>query len=200
MNGPELLQCSNSDVLRKEFKGLYQVKAMREQNDLIFREVQAFSSLLRTALVVLMVISVIIFVFALLETLTQPNKPDTLVPTLLSIIAIAIPIAATILFFILKMETEVRSDGLYVRFYPFHLRYRKFNLQDLAEYYPRTYKPIREYGGWGIRCSFTGKGRAYNVSGNKGVQLVFTNGKKLLIGSRKPDELAAAIDKMLKQR
>jgi hypothetical protein len=173
---------------------------MLEENDLIFREVQAFSSLLRTLLLVLMVVSVVIFVFALLETLTQPNKPDILVPTLLSIIAIAIPIAATVLFFILKLETEVRSDGLYVRFYPFHIRFKKFPGENLAEFYARTYKPIREYGGWGIRCSFTGKGRAYNVSGNKGVQLVFTNGKKLLIGSRKPDELAAAIDKMLKQK
>jgi len=173
---------------------------MREQNDLIFREVQAFSPLLRIALVLLMAVSVVIFVFALLETLTQPNKPDILVPTLLSIFAIAIPIAATVLFFILKLETEVRSHGLYIRFYPFHIRFKKFPGENLAEFYARTYKPIREYGGWGIRCSFTGKGRAYNVSGNKGVQLVFTNGKKLLIGSRKPDELAAAIDKMLKQK
>jgi len=173
---------------------------MLKQNNLIFREVQVFSLWLRIALVVLMVVSVVIFVFALLETLTQPNKPDILVPTLLSIIAIAIPIAATILFFILKLETEVRSDGLYVRFYPFHIRFKKFPGENLAEFYARTYKPIREYGGWGIRCSFTGKGRAYNVSGNKGVQLVFTNGKKLLIGSRKPDELAAAIDKMLKRK
>ncbi|MHC4643443.1 MAG: hypothetical protein ACYS32_17515, partial [Planctomycetota bacterium] len=76
---------------------------------------------------------------------------------------------------------------------------RIFTPQDLAEHYPRTYKPILEYGGWGIRCSFTGKGKAYNVSGNKGVQLVFTNGKKLLIGSQQPDDLAAAIEEMLKQ-
>ena len=111
----------------------------------------------------------------------------------------AIPIAVTILFFILKLETEVHSDGLYVRFYPMHIRFRKFTGKDLADHYSRTYKPIREYGGWGIRCSFTGKGRAYNVSGNKGVQFVLTNGKKLLIGSQKPDEFVAAIDKMLKQ-
>ena len=34
---------------------------------------------------------------------------------------------------------------------------------------------------------------AYNVSGNRGVQPVFSNGKRLLIGSQRPDELAAAI-------
>ena len=172
---------------------------MREQNNLIFREVQTFGSTLRWLLVVLMAISFAVFAIALLETLTNPETTNKLAPTLLSIISMAIPIAATILFYILKLETEVRTDGLYVRFYPMHIRFRKFTGQDLAEHYSRTYKPIREYGGWGIKCSFTGKGKAYNVSGNKGVQLVLTNGKKLLIGSQRPDELAAAIDKMLKQ-
>ncbi|MHC4338483.1 MAG: hypothetical protein ACYSTG_11155 [Planctomycetota bacterium] len=69
----------------------------------------------------------------------------------------------------------------------------------MSECYARTYKPIREYGGWGIRYSFRkGIGRAYNMSGNKGVQLVFKNGKKLLIGSQKPDELAQAINSIMK--
>ena len=172
---------------------------MREQNDVIFREVQTFGSTLRWLLVVLMAISLVIFSIALWETITNPETTNTFVSTLLSIIAMAIPIAVTILFFILKLETEVRSDGIYIRFYPMHIRFREFVGQDLAEHYSRTYKPICEYGGWGIKCSFTGKGKAYNVSGNQGVQFVLTNGKKLLIGSQKSDELVAAIDKMLKQ-
>ncbi len=172
---------------------------MSEEKDLIFREVQTFGSWLRYLLVVLMAVSIVIFAIALWETITNPETTNTFVPTLLSIIAMAIPIAVTILFFILKLETEVRSDGLYVRFYPMHIHFKKFTGQDLAEFYSRTYRPILEYGGWGIRCSFTGKGKADNVSGNKGVQLVLTNGKKLLIGSQRPDELAAAIDQMLKQ-
>jgi hypothetical protein len=171
---------------------------MSEEKDLIFREVQAFGSTLRWLLVVLMAVSVVIFAIALWETITNPKTTNTFVPTLLSIISMAIPIAAAVLMFAIKLETEVRTDGLYVRLYPLHIRYRKFTPQDLAEHYSRTYKPIREYGGWGIRCSFTGKGKAYNVSGNKGVQLVLTNDKKLLIGSQKPDELAAAIDQMPK--
>ena len=171
---------------------------MLKENDLIFREVQAFSSTLHWLIALLMAVSVVIFGIALWETITNPKTTNTFVPTLLSIIAMAIPIAVTILFFILKLETEVRSDGFYVRFYPLHIRFRKFTREDLAEYYCRTYKPILEYGGWGIRYSFTGKGKAYNVSGNKGVQLVLTNGKKLLIGSQKPDDLVAAIDQMPK--
>jgi hypothetical protein len=97
----------------------------------------------------------------------------------------------------LKMQTEVRNDGLYVRFFPFHIHYKKFTADNISEYHPRTYRPILEYGGWGIRCGWRG-GRAYNVSGNKGVQLVFKNGKRLLIGSQKPNELTQAIGSSIK--
>ena len=81
---------------------------------------------------------------------------------------------------------------MYVRFFPVHIRYKRFGAEDLSGCYAREYKPIREYGGWGIRCSLK-KGRAYNVSGNKGVQLVLKNGKQLLIGSQRADELEEAI-------
>jgi len=59
-----------------------------------------------------------------------------------------------------------------------------------------TYSPISDYGGWGIRYGSIGK--AYNVSGNRGVQLELLNGERILIGSQKPEELAAAIDLALK--
>jgi hypothetical protein len=107
-----------------------------------------------------------------------------------------LPIGATILFWLIRLETYVDSNALYVRFFPFQLAFRKFAASDLAEYYSREYNPILEYGGWGIRYGRAGK--AYNASGNKGVQLVLNNGKRLLIGSQKPDELVKAIDSFMK--
>ncbi|NVL91956.1 MAG: hypothetical protein HWN71_02845 [Desulfobacterales bacterium] len=67
-----------------------------------------------------------------------------------------------------------------------------------------TYNPLKDYGGWGIR--YGRGGRAYNVSGNRGVYLELSNGKSLLIGSLQPEELARAIgmqmrdDRRLKER
>jgi hypothetical protein len=52
----------------------------------------------------------------------------------------------------------------------------------------RKYKPIREYGGWGIRFSFT-EGKAYTIKGDEGIQLVLNSGKKFLIGTQKTKEL-----------
>jgi hypothetical protein len=56
---------------------------------------------------------------------------------------------------------------------------------------PRTYSPVLEFGGWGIRVG--GGGMAYNVSGNEGVQLVLKSGRRVLIGTRQPDVLMSAL-------
>jgi hypothetical protein len=93
------------------------------------------------------------------------------------------------LFEAMRLRTEVRRDGLEIRFAP--LLRRHIPLEDIAEAYARTYRPVREYGGWGIRWG--PGGRAYNVKGNEGVQLVLTNGSRLLIGSQNAGELAEAI-------
>ncbi len=96
-----------------------------------------------------------------------------------------------VFFYLINLTTEVRADGLYYRFFPIHLSFRKIELRNLTTCEVRTYSALREYGGWGIRRG--PKGKAYNVSGNRGVQLELSNGERILIGSRKPDELAGAL-------
>ena len=120
------------------------------------------------------------------------GSSEVLAVILLIVAGVVLPIGIGGLFWVLKLETEVRPDGLYIRYFPFHIHFKRFSTDDLSEYYARTYRPIWEYGGWGIRYSF-GKGKAYNVSGNKGVQLVFKSGKRLLIGSQRAEELEEAI-------
>jgi hypothetical protein len=53
------------------------------------------------------------------------------------------------------------------------------------------YRPVRDYGGWGIRG--TRSRRALNTRGDRGVLLTRANGSTLLIGSQKPRELLAAL-------
>ncbi len=101
-----------------------------------------------------------------------------------------------LLFYTLRLIVKVCEDAIYVRFPPFHLRFQKIPLAKLEGYEVLTYSPISDYGGWGIRYGSIGK--AYNVSGNRGVQLELLNGERILIGSQKPEELAAAIDLALK--
>ena len=90
-----------------------------------------------------------------------------------------------------KLTTKLDPNCLHIVFSP--LRRRDIPLSDIAHWEARTYNPIRDYGGWGIRVGR--RGRAYNVSGNRGVELQLTNGKKLLIGSQRSEELSAAISR-----
>ncbi len=97
-----------------------------------------------------------------------------------------IPILITMFVLMLNLKTTMNKTGVEVTFFPFLKKTYKW--VDVSKAYIRKYKPIKEYGGWGIRFSFK-SGRAFNVSGNIGVQLEFKNGKKLLIGTQKPDEI-----------
>lgn len=165
-----------------------------DETDVIFREIQRFASWLRWVIAVSMGFGVVLNCFALHEMSSRQLLTDTDILPIISLIALGVllPIAIALLFWLLKLETEVRADGLYVRFFPFHIQFKKFAPEDWSEHHARTYRPILEYGGWGIRCGWRG-GKAYNVSGNQGVQLVFKDGKRLLIGSQKAEELADAI-------
>jgi len=99
------------------------------------------------------------------------------------------------LFFSLRLETKISSKGIYVRLFPFHISFKHFLWETIKKCYVRKYKPMMEYGGWGIRFSFSGKGKAYNVSGNTGLQLELQNGKKLLIGTELPEILSDILRK-----
>jgi hypothetical protein len=102
---------------------------------------------------------------------------------------ILIGIGISWLFYGLKLLVEVREDGVHINFAP--LVRRTVLFENIVSCEVRTYRPMREYGGWSVKYGRAGK--AYNVSGNRGVQLKLSNGKGLLIGSQRPEELAQAI-------
>lgn len=97
---------------------------------------------------------------------------------------------------ITRLAVEVRRDGLHYRFYPFHLHWHRIAREEVVRAEARTYRPLLEYGGWGIRWGWKG-GKAYTVSGNRGVQLTLRDGRKVLFGSRRPEELAAALERVI---
>lgn len=97
-----------------------------------------------------------------------------------------------------NLKTEITEEGITLTFFPFLLRRKVILWENIQAAYVREYSPIREYGGWGFRivANDTNKGslgssRALNVKGNQGLQLVFKNGEKLLIGTQQPREIEA---------
>jgi len=132
----------------------------------------------------------------ILDILSGNNAGDSMYSNpLLLLVIIAVSAAPIFLIYFVKLETEVRDEGLFIKFRPFHRRWVALPFSDILEANPITYKPIRDYGGWGIR--YGPEGKAYNVSGNKGVLLKFDKGPNILIGSTNHQVLWSSITDML---
>ena len=159
--------------------------------NLLYSEVQHFRQVWLW-LLLLSIAGVAIYGMVQQLILGKPFGNNPAPDTVLIIVVVIFGFGFPIFFYFMNLTVEVRSDGLYYRFFPFHLSFHRIPREDLRTYEVRTYSALREYGGWGIRWG--PKGKAYNVSGNRGVQLELSNGKRILIGSQRPEELAEALD------
>ncbi len=112
---------------------------------------------------------------------------------LIWIIWILAGIVLPVLFLVLRLDVTIRSDRIDIRYFP--LFRRTYSRKDVLGAQARVYRPLADYGGWGVRWSPV-NGWAYNPSGNAGVQLQLAGGRKLLIGSQRANEMQAAIEAM----
>ncbi|SFM20157.1 DUF6141 family protein [Methanolobus profundi] len=92
----------------------------------------------------------------------------------------------------IRLVIVVRNSGIYVKFFPVHLSFKHYPFESISAYDAVTYRPLRDYGGWGIR--YGSQGKAYNIKGNRGLMLKLTNGKHLLLGSQESDVLKMSVD------
>ncbi|MFM8439256.1 MAG: hypothetical protein ACKOAX_12320 [Candidatus Kapaibacterium sp.] len=97
------------------------------------------------------------------------------------------------LFHSVRLEVEIDDKAIHYRFLPFIPSRRTVEAGALRSVRVRTYKPILEYGGWGFRVGLRRQGKAYTVSGDHGIQLVFTDGTRLLLGTRIPFDAERAL-------
>lgn len=104
------------------------------------------------------------------------------------------PVLSLAFFLFMRLDTKVDNEGVHYRFAPFHRKLKLLRWDEIKEAYVRSYKPIMEYGGWGMR--YGRHGRAYNVAGKTGLQLVLTNGKKILIGTQDEMNLGRVMEKV----
>jgi len=99
----------------------------------------------------------------------------------------------------IKLKTRINNAGIYYRYFPFQFKETVIEWHELKDAYIRQYNSFFEYGGWGIRTGTVKTGKAINTSAssNQGLQLQFNDGKLLLIGTRKPDEIQLILDKVI---
>lgn len=113
--------------------------------------------------------------------------------SLISLIVISMVI---LLFIFIKLETQITNRGIRYRFFPIQFQFREILWENVAEVYVREYNAIADFGGWGYRIRFFGKGKALTISGNKGIQIYTNERRKILIGTQHPKEVQEILESL----
>lgn len=128
---------------------------------------------------IIMGFSVLIFVGSLLA-INAWDKPISWLSTIPLLLIVG-------LLYVWRLDTRIDSEGIHYQVFPiFPWRTILWNAVQSVS--------VREYGfvGYGIRWGF--EGWVYNVAGNKGLRVVYPNGRQITIGTQHPDELKQFLD------
>lgn len=107
------------------------------------------------------------------------------------LVAGAVLLLVTAFFGWIRLETRLDQEGVRFRFFPLHRTEQHIPWSQVERAWVRSYRPIREFGGWGIRMGRGG--RAYSVSGSTGLQLVLHDGRRILLGTGQESRLRIAL-------
>lgn len=145
----------------------------------MFEEKQYFSAKLFGAL---------FFFVAIIQALTMNFGSDEfqLLDYVRALLFVSVPMG---LIYILGLKTAVQDGVLRVRL--LGVFGETHDLSEIAAAEAVTYRPLRDFGGWGLRYGALGK--IYNAKGNEAVRLTFTSGRILHIGSQRAEELVRAL-------
>ena len=159
-----------------------------KNSEILFEEVQSRTS--RQTVGFFITVSVIVFAALVINIMLQKGIATSFTYFLITILTILI-----VLNLILpsNLTTQIRRDGIYVRFSPFRPSFTKFAWNDIEDVYLRNYDAVSEYFGWGYRLGPNGIG--YIVGGNVGIQIILKNGNKVLITTQRPQEVKDVLQK-----
>lgn len=132
--------------------------------------------------------------------LEQPFGSKPLSDTGLLIISVFVTtvlVSILVLFKKARLTVQIDSGHIIYCFPPFVRSKQTVVLKTLKQISVKQYSPVFEYGGWGYRLGINKK--AFNVAGNWGIELIFMDGYKLLLGTQKPDEAREALQTHLAQ-
>ena len=122
------------------------------------------------------------------------DKPEILFSTVGTWLIVFV--LSLLLIYSIKLETRITEKGVYVRMFPLGFSFKFYPFSNMVAYYVRKYHPVREYGGWGYKGRHNN--RSLSIRGDRGLQLEFPNGNKLLIGTQKHQELLEVLKSLQK--
>ena len=165
-------------------------KNLRE-TEILFQEIQQFTkAAVHDFIKVLMGIVFIALIISLVVQKARMTDYNRLLVTLLPLLLVINIILGS------KLITQIRTDGIYVRFPPWQPRFSIYSWTDVAEIVVRDYGAMKEFMGWGIRYA-PGK-MGYIVAGNSCIEIVFKNGNKVIVTTQRKDEVNEVLKRVEK--
>lgn len=162
-----------------------------------FSETQGFNKWWHYMLAALPLTTFVVsLLFVQFDIISNKNNPPV---AMLFIMMILIAVIFFIWFRLLKLYTSINEDGIEVNFKWLPFCQRKIAWSEIQSITIEEYLPIRDYGGWGVRYSMTGKGWCYNVAGKTGIKINYANGKQFLIGTQQAKEAQVIINHYFKK-
>ena len=129
--------------------------------------------------------------------------------SMLIIVFVMVLALLTIIFFVLRMDTVINKEGVWVRAFPFQMRFKFTSWDNISESVVRKTNLIKDKRGIGYRLVIrrsrsTGiqmlKLTSYNLSGSHLLELTLKNNRIIRIGTQKPEELTKFLDKLNAER
>jgi hypothetical protein len=101
-------------------------------------------------------------------------------------------------FGLTRLTTTVTDEGVVVSFPPFPVR-KRIPFEEIRHVEHHVYHPATPYGHWGVHVGLNDH-RSYNIEGDEGVELVYGDDQRLVVGSKQSTELVDTIQRMQRQR
>ena len=101
-----------------------------------------------------------------------------------------VPAATMALVYFVRMSTTLRTDQLTVHFFPFR---RRIPLAQIESFEALKYHWM-DLGGWGAR--WNGDYWSFTVHGDWAIRLRLREGRRLVIGTQRIDELTSALESL----
>ena len=173
-------------------------------NEIIFREVQRFRNTIFMYIVVFFFLFILfIFGYGIVTQLVfhkqfgnNPMSDFGLILT--GSFSVVISTTLFLLFFLGNLEIIITPNGLFYKYFPFINKLRKIDKSSIKNYQVRQYKPIREFGGCGLRYNYKTKTSCYNIRGTMGLEIELVNGRRIMLGTQEPHEIKKSMDELFR--
>lgn len=106
-------------------------------------------------------------------------------------------ISGTVLVFLLLLQltVSINEQGISFKYFPYIRTMRTYCWEEIQSAGLITYKPISDFGGWGLKRSKK-YGQAYTTKGNKGLWVQLKDGRSFVLSIIDTRQVSACLDQI----